>query len=756
MMDSLIFNGTTVAAGDTGENFLPRILSVFYATFDARQGPKIVYQVPEGSIGVPVVLPELECPSAMRSPSLSAVSNHLFTSVNSTPTSERWTALAEPEPLSLGATRVTSSDETSPWTSQTSFSSPGPTTNGGNSGSSNYLPSPFMTAVTSGISHSRPPGNGSIAARFNHNTPLLDFDFISEYVIPKTRLCGRLVHCNTPKHRILGFPVILFGDQYKRHDFRYNLCFVFDRVADLSCYEPIVRKCARVLQTCEEESNFLSNPATSGRMYSILEQLYEDLNSYSETSIRIDSFNSIELKLFPFYPNPPQVDDWQVPIALINLEKRVEPNWDITMAKVVQYINGVNHVRKIADLADTDPSLTRKCMEHLLFYQCILMVDIFQYSNMYTLKPSVQWLAEDPDVQSECAPYVTRSGYPHLPWTKLLYLYSRLKPGVDLHGWIEENDISRMGIDVRRFVSFGTIKGFLRRIHRYPILTPHARDKASNKKKRPGTGPASRMLSADDIDGIFGAMRDFGVATATAHGASNAPNEGIVAASMDSSSSVQTLHGYRAPGRIVGTIMESGSPNLSPPSNITPTQYFPSAPRPRQGSLQSSLSAVNLQQPLHPYLSSTITAANMNNPNNNNTSIELSTSWKSSSAFMGGPPTPTLTGEQRSRKASISRTISTGSAGGGSAGAFGSNPSLGTIGVPPPPPPLPYPEGLKEMLDASHHSDELCTKYGVGWKELEVHLSAIGLSSTVTSPQLDESLMLGRPLDLGRVKIIYR
>lgn len=69
-------------------------------------------------------------------------------------------------------------------------------------------------------------------------------------------------------------------------------------------------------------------------MYSILEQLYEDLNSFSETSIRIDSFNSIELKIFPFYPNPPKVDDWQVPIALINLAKRVESNWDLTMAKV--------------------------------------------------------------------------------------------------------------------------------------------------------------------------------------------------------------------------------------------------------------------------------------------------------------------------------------------------------------------------------------------------------------------------------------
>lgn len=79
---------------------------------------------------------------------------------------------------------------------------------------------------------------------------------------------------------------------------------------------------------------FLSNPQTSSAMYTIIEQLYEDLNSYSETSIPIDDFNSIELKILPFYPNPPPVRDWHVPLALINLSKRIEDNWDLTMRKV--------------------------------------------------------------------------------------------------------------------------------------------------------------------------------------------------------------------------------------------------------------------------------------------------------------------------------------------------------------------------------------------------------------------------------------
>ena len=243
-----------------GDSFLPRVQSVFYAVFDNDQGPKIVYQVPEGLIAVPTDI---------------SSSQHLL---------------------------------------------PPPTTIAGSS-------SPRKRPSTT-------------------NNVLFDFDEISKYgipfsvhifltidhlslVIPQSPLCGRLVTCPTREHRVMGFPVELRGD-YTRNYLRYNVCFVFNRAADLSCYESVVRKVSRVLTACEvqsnnmsrlilsripshqEESGFLSNPKTSTQIYAILEQLYEDLNSYSETSIQIDQFNSIQLKILPFYPNPPQVHDWQV------------------------------------------------------------------------------------------------------------------------------------------------------------------------------------------------------------------------------------------------------------------------------------------------------------------------------------------------------------------------------------------------------------------------------------------------------------
>ena len=89
---------------------------------------------------------------------------------------------------------------------------------------------------------------------------------------------------------------------------------------------------------------------------------------------------------------------------------------------------------------------------------------------MYTLKPSIARLVSDDNITAECATYVIRKGYPKPAWPHLLRLYAKLHTGTTVHQWIEANGVLALGIDPRRFVSFGIIKGFLRRVHRYPIM----------------------------------------------------------------------------------------------------------------------------------------------------------------------------------------------------------------------------------------------------------------------------------------------
>ena len=43
-------------------------------------------------------------------------------------------------------------------------------------------------------------------------------------------------------------------------------------------------------------------------------------------------------------------------------------------------------------------------------------------------------------------------------WPKLLHLYSRLKPGISIYEWMKAHSVEELGVDVRRFTSFGVIK----------------------------------------------------------------------------------------------------------------------------------------------------------------------------------------------------------------------------------------------------------------------------------------------------------
>lgn len=63
----------------------------------------------------------------------------------------------------------------------------------------------------------------------------------------------------------------------------------------------------------------------------------------------------------------------------------------------------------------------------------------------------------------------------HLPAEslELLRLYAKLRPGLTISEWMEENEVHHLGIDVRRLITFGVIKGFLRRSHCYPIWLDH-------------------------------------------------------------------------------------------------------------------------------------------------------------------------------------------------------------------------------------------------------------------------------------------
>ncbi|KAB8251001.1 nitrogen permease regulator 2-domain-containing protein [Aspergillus flavus] len=445
--------------------------------------------------------------------------------------------------------------------------------------------SKFDTQEGPKVVHQVPDGAIVPSATAPSQPLFLTFSDISFFVIPRQELCGNLMQVCTNGYRILGYPICMKSLRYDRNEFIFNFCIVLAEEEDFSTYKSVVQKLADLMHGLEEQGQFLSrdhSKSGEGKVYSLCETLMEDLNNYCECMIPIDELNTLNIKLFPIYPSPPSVKAWHVPLFTVRYQTFMDENWDLTMQRIVPHINGVNNIRIISILADTDFSLTCRAIRHLLYYNCLFLLDIFSFSAIYA--PTAQFsstIASNEDMQRECARYVntlfaspaavstfanpTRSYDPDAVWPPLgeivtgttanvdiassigsassrspspaptitapgstaatiedqperevvdgvglVELYASLKQGQSVKQWYMHHSRQLAHIDIRRFITFGIIKGFLYRVHKYAYATGfpappskyhhhhhyHSQVTSGPSSRGPGTGTNSPYASS--------------------------------------------------------------------------------------------------------------------------------------------------------------------------------------------------------------------------------------------------------------------
>lgn len=277
-----------------------------------------------------------------------------------------------------------------------------------------------------------------------------------------------------------------------------------------------MRKLNTLFRTLEEQSQFLSqdgSPPDTGKIYALCEILLEDLNNYSETMIPIDAANTLNIKLFPNYPPPPPLYAHHVPLSTVRLENLVDENWDLTMLRILPWIDGVNSVKQISLQADADFKLVKKAIRHLLYYGCVLLLDIFSFSAIYASTESMSDFVESEAMQEECAKYVplpdtivSGDEGSMLCGTQLVELYLSLRQGQSIKAWCIEHAEMASKMDVRRFITFGVIKGFLYRVHKYAFATSKRRAKGLNRenfkhaKRKEADGKGQRIEEHETED----------------------------------------------------------------------------------------------------------------------------------------------------------------------------------------------------------------------------------------------------------------
>lgn len=426
------------------------------------------------------------------------------------------------------------------------------------------------------VAYEFPPGNLQA-----HN---INFDTIKNYIIPKAQLCHKLLTLKYGKYRLVSYPITINSSLYARNFFSFNFVFVFPVDCETSPYEPIVARLGKMFRVLEEQNQILSRAECDNAYYEnvfslksehesgikkdgtsgypkdftlskkltessfqdssfinssfsvqdLIMKMYQDLNNYSECLISIDEGNAVDIKIFPSLAPPStslSIED--VPIATVNLNRVLDVNWDPTMLKIVPFINGLNSISMIANLSESDINLVLECLKHLVYYQLVIITDIFQFTNIYVPTSKIRTFLTDIGLATDCQTYVTLpklSEFSNIPFERELFeedthstvnikndrynivqsginsnysihdvndsissgasisndststflptksclfdLYRSLSPGVSLKEWYKErfSIIKFNNIDVRRFITFGLVRGLLYRSFSIPIM----------------------------------------------------------------------------------------------------------------------------------------------------------------------------------------------------------------------------------------------------------------------------------------------
>jgi len=246
------------------------------------------------------------------------------------------------------------------------------------------------------------------------------------------------------------------------------------------------------------------------------------------------------MKLFPHHPTPPDVKGWHVPVAKMKLADAVDATWDLTLQKVAAHVDGVSDVRRIAFLADVSLGLARAALRHLLYYDTILLLDLFFFGACYAPRaPGIHdFLRNAGGLMDECLAYVCVQGAAPRPATaaapgndqptatvpappaanaasaggpgpaaplprppighyELARLMSTFCAGRSVMEWLHLHreaglDVLRH-VDVRRLVQFGVVKGCLYRVHKRVVSKQYLAALATGQARpRAGGDPLQR------------------------------------------------------------------------------------------------------------------------------------------------------------------------------------------------------------------------------------------------------------------------
>lgn len=244
--------------------------------------------------------------------------------------------------------------------------------------------------------------------------------------------------------------------------------------------------------------------STKPQIQDVLKKLYEDLIEKGETFINLDESNVLTAKVFEAPKEPTEIFDYNVPILRYDRISDLNIPWDISLNYLLSRIDGVSHIKKIASRKPAiDIDCVKRCLRTLLFYDCVVISDTIQFTNVYQLQKAVHSIITDVKVMTSIQAFccINPEDPPNI--TDIIKFLLKFRPGKQLSQVLISAGVDVLqGLDVRRLIAIAQDFKIITRLHEYPVyMFEHKQDKVIPPAAPPRI---EKIDSSNDLQKLLG------------------------------------------------------------------------------------------------------------------------------------------------------------------------------------------------------------------------------------------------------------
>ena len=300
------------------------------------------------------------------------------------------------------------------------------------------------------------------------------FEDVSSYVIVGKHLSERIITVVIDNQRLfMNYSVLIDNAKYDRNTLHLAIGFILENNENIEIYESCLRKFARTLIALEIEKEFLFLDTDKSKLRELVASFYHQLIEKNEVYLYLDQANYLCLRLFSsnHHMMPLPLSDVDIPIFLVHDPSALSYlPWDISIQHLIPCIDGFSSIQKIAKEAAMDIECVKNCLRVLVYYKCLIISDVFQFSNCYTLTENNHSLLSDrsslESIQSFAA--FDRKKLPSI--SQILRFTFALMPHISIGEMLAtRSELVLEGMDIRKLLAILQSYQVIRRIKKYPV-----------------------------------------------------------------------------------------------------------------------------------------------------------------------------------------------------------------------------------------------------------------------------------------------